>query len=95
MFSAANILLLVVPVMVLCLLVGLALMLAVVISEGAGRVATASQVAGLVNLALIVPFVLLVWTADSRELRWMFMFAAGAFALVGLLGIQMPRRYRD
>jgi len=93
--SGADILILAVPVMIAALLVGLGLVLAVVISEGRGPVSTASQLVGLINLALIVPLGLLAWTSESREVRWMFMFAAGAFALIGLLGIKLPRRYRD
>lgn len=93
--NAAELMLLALPVMVACLLVGLGLAIAVVASEGRGRVSTAAQVVGLVNLALIVPLALLAWTADARDVRWMFMFAAGAFALIGLLGVQLPRRFRD
>jgi hypothetical protein len=91
----ADILLLGLPVMVLCLLVGLALVIAVLATEGRPRVSTASQIAGLINLALIVPLGILAWAADTRDVRWMFMFAAGAFAFVGLLGIRVPRRFRD
>jgi hypothetical protein len=93
--SLVDILLLIIPLMVLSLLVGLALMIAAVATEGRPRVVFASQIAGLINLALIVPLGLLAWTADSRDVRWMFMFAAGAFALVGLLGIRVARRFAD
>ena len=96
MVRITDILLLIIPVMVLSLLVGLGLMIAVLASEGRNsKLITASQIAGLVNLALILPLGLLAWSAEARDVRWMFMFAAGAFALIGLLGIRMPRRFRD
>jgi hypothetical protein len=94
--TIVDILMLTVPVMVLSLLVGLGLALAVLATEGRhGRLITASQIAGLVNLALILPLGLLAWSAETRDVRWMFMFVAGAFALVGLLGIRLPYRFRD
>jgi hypothetical protein len=92
----ADILLLTVPVMVLCLLIGLGLAIAVLATEGRNtKMITASQVVGLINLALILPLGLLAWSADARDVRWMFMFVAGAFAFVGLLGIRLPHRFRD
>jgi hypothetical protein len=94
--TLVDLLLLTVPVMVLCLLIGLGLAFAVLATEGRnGRLITATQIAGLVNLALILPLGLLAWSAETREIRWMFMFVAGAFALVGLLGIRVPYRFRD
>ena len=93
--SAAEILTLGVPLMVLVLLAGLGLSIAVIVAEGRGRVVFASQVVGLINLLLILPLGLLAWTAETRDVRWMFMFAAGAFALVGLLGLGIGNRYRD
>lgn len=96
MTPITDILLLLIPVMVLCLLTGLGLTIAVLASEGRnGKVVTASQIAGLVNLALILPLGLMAWAAESRDVRWMFMFATGAFALIGLLGIRLPHRFRD
>jgi hypothetical protein len=94
--TIVDILMLTVPVMVLSLLVGLGLALAVLATEARnGRLIIASQIAGLVNLALILPLGLLAWSAETRDVRWMFMFVAGAFALVGLLGIRLPYRFRD
>ena len=93
--TPAEIMLLALPVMIVCLVVGLGFAVAVVVTEGRGRVSTAAQVVGLINLTLILPLGVLAWTADARDVRWMFMFAAGAFALVGLLGIWLPRRFRD
>jgi len=93
--SAAEILTLAIPVMVLCLLIGLGLAIAVVANEGRGRVVVGSQIVGLINLVLILPLGLLAWAASDRDVRWMFMFAAGAFAFVGLIGVRLPRRYRD
>jgi hypothetical protein len=81
--------------MLLSLLLGLGLAIAVVANEGRGRVVTAAQIVGLINLLWIMPLGLLAWAADTRDVRWMFMFAAGAFALIGLLGIRIPHRYRD
>ncbi|MFO7562583.1 MAG: hypothetical protein R6X02_08055, partial [Enhygromyxa sp.] len=96
MATLTDVLLLSIPLMLLCLLVGLGLTIAVLASEGrSSKLITASQIAGLVNLALILPLGLLAWSADARDVRWMFMFAAGAFALVGLLGLRAPRRFRD
>ena len=92
----ANMLLLTIPVMVLCLLVGLGLAIAVLATEGRNsKLITASQVVGLVNLVLILPLGVLAWSAEARDARWMFMFVAGAFALIGLLGIRLPHRFRD
>ena len=95
MTSLVDIVTLAIPLMVLFLLVGLGLTLAVLVQEGQGRVVTASQIVGLINLALILPLGLLAWLADTRDVRWMFMFTAGAFALVGLMGVRLPRRFRD
>jgi hypothetical protein len=96
MESLTHVLLLLIPLMVLCLLAGLGLTIAVLVSEGRnGKAVMASQIVGLINLALILPLGMLAWTADTRDIRWMFMFATGAFALVGLMGLRMPRRYRD
>jgi hypothetical protein len=93
--GALDILLLAVPLMLLSLLVGLAASLAVVVQEGRGRTSFVSQIAGLINLVMIVPLTVLSWTAETRDVRFMFMFAAGAFALIGLLGLRLPQRYRD
>jgi hypothetical protein len=93
--TAEEILTLAIPLMVVCLLVGLGLAVGVLANEGRGKVVTASQIVGLINLALILPLGLLAWSADARDIRWMFMFAAGAFALVGLLGVRLPHRFRD
>lgn len=95
MASIIDILLLGLPVMVLSLLVGLGLSIVVLAREGRGRTSVASQIVGLVNLVMIVPLTLLSWAADTRDVRFMFMFAAGAFALVGVLGIRVPQRFRD
>lgn len=94
--KVADILVLSIPVMVLCLLVGLGLAIAVLATEGRNsKIIMASQIAGLINLALILPLGLLAWSAEARDTRWMFMFVAGAFALVGLLGLRLPLRFRD
>lgn len=94
--SFADILLLTIPVMVLCLLIGLGLAIAVLATEGRNaKIITASQIAGLINLALILPIGVLAWSAETRDVRWMFMFVAGAFALIGLLGLRLPNRFRD
>ncbi len=93
--SLAEILTLALPLMVLCLLLGLGLAIGVLANEGRGRVVMASQIVGLINLVLILPLGLLAWSAETRDVRWMFMFAAGAFALVGLLGVRLPHRFRD
>lgn len=91
-----DVLLLTIPVMVLCLLTGLGLTIAVLATEGRkGKLIMASQIAGMVNLALILPLGVLAWAAEARDIRWMFMFVAGAFALVGLLGLRLPNRFRD
>ncbi|HVI02235.1 MAG TPA: hypothetical protein VM869_26155 [Enhygromyxa sp.] len=94
--TIADMLLLTIPVMVLCLLVGLGLAIGVLATEGRNaKIVTASQIAGLINLALILPLGVLAWSAETRDVRWMFMFVAGAFALIGLLGLRLPNRFRD
>jgi hypothetical protein len=93
--SAAEIMLLALPLMVLCLLTGLGLGIAVVANEGRGKVVFVSQLVGLINLALIMPLGLLAWAAETRDVRWMFMFAAAAFALIGLFGLRISNRYRE
>ncbi|KIG15882.1 hypothetical protein DB30_05189 [Enhygromyxa salina] len=90
-----DILLLGLPVMVVFLLLGLGLCIAVLVKEGQGRAARASQIVGLINLGLVVPLSGLSWAADLGGARLMFMFSAGAFALVGLLGLRLPLRFRD
>lgn len=95
MASIVDYFLLGLPLMVLCLLCGLGLCVAVLANEGRGRSSAASQIVGLINLALIVPLTLMSWAADRRDVMFMFMFAAGAFALVGLLGVRLPMRFRD
>jgi sugar phosphate permease len=93
--SIIDILLLGLPLMVLILLVGLGACVAVVAQEGRGRASAVSRIAGLINLACIIPMTMLSWAAESQDVRYMFLFAAGAFALVGLLGLRLPQRYRD
>lgn len=95
MQSFVDILLIGLPVMVLLLLAGLGLCLAVLAKQGQGRASRASQIVGLINLGLVVPLSLLSWTAALSGTRLMFMFVAGAFALVGLLGLRLPLRFRD
>jgi hypothetical protein len=95
MGSAIQVLLLAVPVMMVSLLAGLGLTIAVLVNEGRGWTSNAAQLVGLINLVLIVPLTFLSWTAETRDVRFMFMFAAGAFALIGLLGLRMPHRFRD
>jgi hypothetical protein len=81
--------------MLLSLLVGLGSCIAVLANEGRGRTSVVAQVCGIINLAVILPLTLLSWNADTRDVRFMFMFAAGAFALVGLMGLRLPQRFRD
>jgi uncharacterized membrane protein len=95
MDTVIHVLILGIPVMLLSLLVGLGSCIAVLAQEGRGRTSVVSQIAGLLNVVLILPFSVLSWAAESRDVRFMFMFAAGAFALVGLLGLRLPQRFRD
>ena len=95
MVGVVELLVLALPLMLACLLVGLGLSIAVLANEGRGWTNKAAQVFGLLNLLMIVPLTLMSWVAESRDVRFMFMFAAGAFALVGLLGLRVPRRFRD
>lgn len=95
MGSVIELLILAMPLMIVSLLVGLGLCVAVLANEGRGWTSSASQIIGLLNLVMIVPLTLLSWTAETRDVRFMFMFAAGAFAFVGLLGLRVPRRFRD
>jgi ABC-type Na+ efflux pump permease subunit len=95
MASIIDLLILGVPLMVLSLLVGLGACIAVMAQEGRGRSSAVSHLVGLINLVLIIPLTVLSWAAQSPDVRYMFMFAAGAFALVGLLGLRLPQRYRD
>lgn len=95
MQTILDISLLVLPVMVLLLLCGFGLTIAVLAKQGRGRASRASQIVGIINLALVIPLSLLSWSADLGEVRLMFMFSAGAFALVGLLGLRVPLRFRD
>lgn len=91
----ADILIFALPALLLPLLAGLGLIFHVLATEGRTRSSGWSQILGLINLGLLLPLGLLVWLAEGREQRWMFMFVAGAFALVGLLGLRVPRRFRD
>jgi hypothetical protein len=84
-----------IPLMLLSLLVGLGSCIAVLAQEGRGRSTVVSQIVGLINLVFILPLSMLSWAAEARDVRFMFMFAAGAFALVGLLGLRLPQRFRD
>jgi amino acid permease len=84
-----------IPLMLLSLLVGLGCCIAVLASEGRGRSSLVSQIAGLINLVFILPLSMLSWAAETRDVSFMFMFAAGAFALVGLAGLRLPQRFRD
>jgi hypothetical protein len=84
-----------IPLMLLSLLVGLGSCIAVLAREGRGRSTVVSQIAGLINLVFILPLSMLSWAAETRDVRFMFMFAAGAFALVGLAGLRLPQRFRD
>lgn len=95
MARVIDILLLCLPLMLLSLLVGLGACVAVLANEGRGRSSVVSQVVGMINLGLILPLTLLSWAAETRDVRFMFMFAGGAFALVGLLGLRIPARFRD
>jgi hypothetical protein len=95
MATVVNILILLLPVMVLCLLAGLGLCIAVLANEGRGWTSGVSQIVGLINLLMIVPLTLLSWAAETRDVRFMFMFAAGVFALVGLFGVRLPARFDD
>jgi uncharacterized membrane protein len=95
MDTVIHVLILGIPVMLLSLLVGLGSCIAVLAQEGRGRTSVVSKIAGLLNVVLILPFSVLSWAAASRDVRFMFMFAAGAFALVGLLGLRLPQRFRD
>ena len=83
------------PLLVLLLLVGLGLIIHVLANEGRGRSSRASRVVGVLNLATLLPLALLAVTAAAPEQRNMFMFVAVAFALVGLLGLRIPLRFRD
>jgi hypothetical protein len=84
-----------VPLMLLSLLVGLGSCIAVLVQEGRGRTSGVSQIVGMINLLFILPLSILSWGAETQDVRFMFMFAAGAFALVGLLGLRIPQRFRD
>jgi hypothetical protein len=95
MANVVDILILALPLMMLSLLVGLGACIAVIAQEGRGRSSVASQIAGLINLAMIIPLSILSSTAEATDVRYMFMFAAGAFVLIGLLGLRLPQRYRD
>lgn len=95
MDTVIQLLILGIPLMLLSLLVGLGSCVAVLVHEGRGRTSVVSQVVGLINLILILPLSALSWTAETRDVRFMFAFAAGAFALVGLLALRLPQRYRD
>jgi amino acid permease len=95
MASIIDILILGLPLMMLSLLVGLGACIAVITQEGRGRTSAVSHVTGLINLLLIIPLSVLATAAETRDVRFMFMFAAGAFALVGLLGLRLPQRFRD
>ncbi|PRP90025.1 hypothetical protein ENSA5_68660 [Enhygromyxa salina] len=95
MATVVEILLLALPLMVVSLIAGLGLSVVVIAKEGRGRSRMASQVVGLVNLALILPLTLLSWAAETRDVRYMFMFVAAAFALIGYLGLRLPQRFRD
>lgn len=95
MDSIIHFLILGIPLMLLSLLVGLGSCIAVLANEGRGRTSVVSQVAGLINLVFILPLSMLSWAAETRDVRFMFMFAAGAFALVGLLCLRLPQRFRD
>jgi hypothetical protein len=95
MANVVDILILALPVMMLSLLVGLGTCIAVIAQEGRGRSSTASRLVGLINLVMIIPLSILSSAAEATDVRYMFMFAAGAFALIGLLGLRLPQRYRD
>ena len=85
----------VLPVLLLSLLVGLGSIIAVLANEGRGRSGVVSRLVGLLNLLMILPLATVALTAPTRDVRWMFAFGAGVFALLGLLGLRMPARYRD
>lgn len=95
MNTVLQLLILAIPLMLLSLLVGLGSCIAVIAQEGRGRTSAVSQIVGLINLVFILPLSMLSWAAETPDVRFMFMFAAGAFALVGLLGLRLPQRYRD
>lgn len=95
MVGLVEFLVLVLPLMLVCLLVGLGLGIAVIANEGRGWTNKASRVFGLVNSSMVAPLGLLAGTVESGDVRLMFLFAAGAFAVVGVLGFRMPRRFRD
>lgn len=95
MANVVDILILALPLMMLVLLMGLGACIAVIAQEGRGRSSAVSQIAGLINLSMIIPLSILSSAAEAPDIRYMFMFAAGAFALIGLMGLRLPQRYRD
>ncbi len=93
--SFVDFLLLGLPVALVLLLLGLGLVIHVLATEGQRGSASWAQVVGIANLLMVIPLGLLALSAPSHDQRWMFMFVGSAFVLVGLLGLRVPRRFRD
>ncbi|NVB43131.1 hypothetical protein G6O69_38700 [Pseudenhygromyxa sp. WMMC2535] len=95
MESLARLAIVALPFAVLLLLLGLGLIIHVLASEGRSRSASLSRVVGGLNLGLILPLGAVAWASETTDVRLMFMFVALVFALLGFMGLRVPRRFVD
>ncbi len=95
MESLVRLITLALPLLVVVLLAGLGLILHVVANEGRGRSSGWARVVGVGDLLLAVPLLGLAWVAQTRDVQWMFVFAAGAFAFIGGTALRVVARYRE
>lgn len=85
----------VLPLLVLPLLVGLGLIIHVVANEGRSRSSSWARVVGVIDLLMVVPFAVLAVAAEASDVRWMFGFAALAYAIIGGMALRVVLRYRE
>lgn len=95
MQSVFSILVLAVPVPVVTLLLGLALIIHVLATEGRSRSRVACRVVAVANLVFTLAMVTLAALAPTGGARWMFAFVAVTLVLLGTLGLVIPRRFSD
>lgn len=83
------------PLLLLPLLAGLGLIIHVVVNEGRARSSKWASVVGTIDLLMVVPFSMLGWAADADDIRGMFVFAAVAYAMIGVMAVRVVARYRE
>lgn len=93
--SAVQLIIVALPALVVALLGGLAAILRVVVNEGRGSAPRFARIMAAIELAIVPLFVVAAIEAETFDVRGMFVFAALAYAFVGVMALRMIARYRE